>query len=121
MPTLIQNIDNHMRALIDHPPKALDIAYVDRINGQMCAEMHGWSVSAMAVIRAVVKDPLHTCRSQITLHNLNLANDPGGTSAKLLEMLKRLKADFEAGTLSDHEDHVCAQDLHDLLGHAQLR
>src|SRR5260370_10418791 len=118
MPKLIQNIENHMRALIDHPPKALDIAYVDRINGQLCAEMHGWSVSAMAVIRAVVKDPLHTCRSQITLHNLNLANDPGGTSAKLLEMLKRLKADFEAGILSNLEDQVAAQTFDDLLEHA---
>jgi hypothetical protein len=118
MPKLIDQIENHMQGLIDNPPKLTDVAYADRNTNELRAEAHAWSVSAMAVITVVVKDAMHPYRTQLTLHNLSLSSDVRGTSSKLLALLKRLKADFEAGILSNLEDRVAAQTFDDLLDHA---
>jgi hypothetical protein len=118
MPKLIEQIENHMQGLIDNPPKLTDAAHEDRNTNEMRAEAHAWAVSAMTVITVVVKDAMHPYRSQLTLHNLSLLSDVRGTSSKLLALLKRLKADFEAGILSNLEDQVAAQTFDDLLDHA---
>lgn len=87
----------------------------------MPGEAAGWLISAANLLHAIagnqLSHPYHTLVSTAKLYaNTNQAWNCATT---MLGVLRQLKADFEAGLLTNLEAQVAAQTFDDLLDHAQ--
>jgi hypothetical protein len=117
MPQLSKQLEKRLSDLIANPPHA--ISYQGLKNEASRAEAHGWSVSAASVIASVVSNISHPYRTAVTMYLAILHNDPVQAASSLLGLLTQLKADFEAGVLSNLEAQISAQTFDDLLDHAE--
>jgi hypothetical protein len=121
MPQLSQIIEDRLQVLIKSKPSWPGAGASDAVILQaMRPQTYAWCISAATLIEAVV--PLgHPYKMAVISQTaqLNAGGSVDGPSAALFALLLQLKADFEAGLLSNLQAQVAAQTFDDLLDHAE--
>jgi hypothetical protein len=117
MPQLSHLFQKRLDELLGTVPEKLQNYSKPEIPG----EIAGWLMSGANLLHAVVGQKLtHPYNSLASTANIFASSDQAYHVARtMLGVLRHLRADFEAGLISNIEAQVAAQTFDDLLDHAQ--